>query len=221
MNLYSKQNKTLSVLLLISAFQFILAGCSKYAPVPEPPKRKVLRISLTVREDVNADFFYYIAMEIPPDNDGEGPRAILSGERRGEDWTYYLRLYNFNFSEMYIFEPADLDAAPDPFYLSPRRYSSYVYGKNIRVDFYLDKLLYTPSEEIWINFITSRLPLTSGAVNVEVIDALKSPGLSIRTSNAGQLITNDQYPNIDTPVVTEEENFPADIVSWWLRIDEI
>jgi len=220
-----RHNRTvfLSGIVLVIILQFLLEGCSRYAPVPQIPRRKVLRISLTTRENVGSDVYYYIAMEFPPDNDGEGPRAILSRERSGEDWTYYIRLFDYQFTEKFIkTRPQDLDALPDPFG-SSRLYDSYVSGKYIQVDIYLDELIkpLPVPDEIWLNFITSRAPLTSAAVNVRVIDALKSPGLMIRTSQVGQLISNDQYPNIDSPDLTDEGDFPADIVSWWLRIDEI
>ncbi|MEW5945710.1 MAG: hypothetical protein AB1742_05890 [bacterium] len=218
----------LACLAAVSAALY--AGCARYAPappVPQPPilpEKTVLGIHLETRENITPDFYYYAALELikqGEQDDATGPRPLLSGEDRARDWDYYIRVHAGVITELIIDEPADLDSEPEPFAQSTRYRSASIGGKTIDLELVLDELSAPVPGTIWLNFVTSRAPLSSTEAVVEVIDNLRTPYLDINTALLGVPISGATNPNVDTLPLPDDrqEDFPADIASWSVRLD--
>lgn len=196
-------------------------GCSRYAAVEQIPKRKIVRIDINLRQTPTANFYYYFVFEIPDNGDGIGPRAILSGEERARDWSYYVRFNNGFFYEKQIVTLNDRDDIPDILNSSSERYfAAYRTGSTLHIELWMDKLASPIPAEIRMNSITSAAPLTAADTNVAAIDSLRSPFLVINTNQLGTPIRSGEYQNIDTQPVQDTANFPADITGWTVVVEE-
>lgn len=219
------------VFILIALVAF-LTGCSRYEHVPKAPtEKRVISIDITTKQPPTADFYYYIAFETEtPDGDEIGPRAILEGEDRAEDWTYYILFYDGRFEEKVIITEADRDDIPDLFDNSSERfYSASQTGSTISVEVYIDKIVdpttgkvfTTIPGKILLNFITGTGPISeTEEASITVIDNLLTPFLTVQTSPVGYLYESQDFQNIDTLDVAETANQPADIDTWVVVIDE-
>jgi len=203
-----------------AVFLFITARCSRYAPIPPPPpKDKILEIELRTAARVADDVYYYIAIDTRDPLTAEGPLEILSGKQRGENWSYYVRLYKGVFTEKLIVAEGDIDEEPDVFnHSSPRYFQAETIWNRITVRIYVTNLVTTP-KPIAVNFITSRRPLSPTEEEIEPLDYLIRPRVSMPTSIASYT-DSTLNPLSSSHTVAGEADAGADIVEWSMEVYE-
>lgn len=208
------------------AFAALAAGCSRYAPVPVPEaKVKILEIVLTTAAPVSNDYYYYIAFDTSDPLTAEGPLEILSGAQRGENWTYYIRLKNREFTEQIIQQQGDIDEEPTVFnHSSLRFFQTIVSGNTITVRLFiasnnLSVPPFAPPKPIAFNLITSTLPLTPTDEDIEPLDYLIRPRVSVPTG-AGGYTDNTLNALSSSHTVDNPADAAADIISWSVEVYE-
>jgi hypothetical protein len=211
-----KSKKIITICYLIILF-IALSGCSRYAPTtPVPPKIRTMDIVLTTAAPVSDNIYYYIVFDTSNPLSEQGPLANLSGVERGKNWSYYIRLYNREFTEQVITTPQSIDDQPVLFdFHSPRYYDAYFSSDTIRVRLNLDSI--TPSNNpIAFNFITSDAPLNPSTV-VDVLDYLIQPRVSF-TPLVGSNTYDAQFPISSSNAVSDQRYLSADIISWSIDV---
>lgn len=217
MNINNKKSTRYCLMGLIASFLFFTPGCARYAPLAVAvSETKVLKITLDTVQPIANDIYYYIAIDVSGDPQSEGPLPYLAGEQIAENWSYYIRYFNGQFTEKMIFSPDNLYEEPDIFNsISTRYYDTSISSNSLEIRLKLD-ILKAGTYNMILNFITSREPLQDTTNAIQVIDYLPSPRLVI-TNEIGVLAYEDIYTRLRHSVGTEEDK-PGDIVNWHVEI---
>lgn len=221
MSIFKPYFRKFLILLFTTGVTLISSGCARYAPVYVAGQSdRVLSIQLDTAENIANDIYYYIAFDVSANPLSEGPLPYLAGDRIAENWNYYIRYYNGQFTEKLILSSDNLYEEPDLFYSgSTRYYSASKTDKQLTVNVKLDALK-AGNFNLRLNFITSREPLQDSAVAVQVIDYLPTPRLVINTAVAEPPADSTQYRGLDHLVTTPEDK-PGDITSWVVDVENL
>lgn len=205
-------------LLITLAFAALASGCARYAPVAAPPSRTLLDITIQTKAPITSDFFYYIVLDASGNPASDGPHEALSGVQRLQNWTYYIVYNSGGFYELQINNPADRDAIPNLFNASSPRFSiATVNVDTIHIVMYLDQLAPTP-RPIWLNFITSTIPVYANIDTIQPVDYITPPYFSVPSDQFNSPVTSFQRPQISAHAPSGTGLDPADIVYWSVEV---
>jgi hypothetical protein len=185
----------------------------------QPAKRKIITFNISAAEQFSSNFFYYLVLDTSNPPSVEGPLPILSGPERAKNWSYYIRLYNGEFTEKTISSDTDKDQLPLPFNaVSLRYFQAVVTGATLILSFYLDQLP-APAGSFSFNIITSEQPLTPTDQNIPAIDYFIQPKVTVSTAT-GANANSTLYNLSSSHTVSDARLKPADVTAWSVEVYE-